>query len=215
MSGRIRVAIIISLIVVAGIIVVVIAGSRAPQTSEVTLPTADTTESVQSPDCLTDDSGACLVMPAFQGDNLDGETLSFPADLAGRYNLVVMPFLDEQQVNAREWVPLFQDLATIYDDIAYYSLAPLPDLAPAIRFLVVGGTSAVVGDPDIRRVTVIAFLDDQQTFLDALDIASTEEIQAFIVTESGEVLWRVSGDYSDETADNLREALAGILQIAE
>lgn len=174
-------------------------GDGAPELSTVELQS-----------CVTDAGGECLVMPAVSGNNLDGVTVSYPEAFTGELNLVVMPFDRDQQVGAAQWVPLFQELAGNADNLDYASIAALPDLNPAIRALVVGGMSAAVARQEVRDRTVILFLEDQTTFLDALDVPDDEQMWVFILNGSGEVLYQQAGNFSDANAAAFREALAGL-----
>lgn len=190
-------------LIALGAVVLLLISSNAPQTTGINI--------AQTCITLTEDD-SCLVMPTVSGDNLDGETLTLPDDFAGTYNLVVMPFDREQQVRAADWVPLFQDLAQRHDAVAYYNVAALPDLAPAIRFMVTTGLNAAVQDPAIRQATVILYLEQQEAFVDALAVTDTETIQVFISNAAGEVLWRGAGDYNAALGDELSAALAALVQ---
>jgi hypothetical protein len=197
-------------LIVTLILVIILAGAallllNAPATTTVTIDTSTT-------DCPEKtEFGDCAQLPTVTGTNLKNESLTFPAALAGDYTLVVMPFDREQQARAIEYVPLFQTLAQDNEGVAYASIAALPDLSAPIRLLVTGGMNAAVTDDAIRAVTVILYLENQLGFIEALGVPDTEQIQVFIFNQSGQVLWRGAGDYSDAMADDIRAALAEII----
>ncbi len=153
---------------------------------------------------------ACLQLPTITGTSLAGETRTFPAAFSAGLNLVVMPFDRDQQVGALAYVPLFQALAAEYADVAYYSLAALPDLSPPIRLLVSGGMQAAVSDPAMRAVTILVYLEDQAAFMQALAVPDDSQIQIFIFNSAGEVLFQTVGDDAAVVAAALREKMAAL-----
>ncbi len=163
---------------------------------------------VQQTTCARADGGACIAFPRVSGDNLDGATLTFPQAFAGRLNLVVVPFDREQQTNAAQWLPVFQQLAAAHSDIRYYSIAALPNLNPAIRTLVTGGLNIAITDPQVRAVTVVAFLEDQPLFIRALGLSHAEAMVVLIVAQGGEILWQGIGDYTPQNASALQSAFS-------
>jgi type II secretory pathway component PulM len=171
----------------------------APDTSAVTLT------------CLEDEEGDCLRLPQVTGINLDGAEFAFPDDFSTPYTLVVMPFDQEQQEAALAWVPLFRELADDEADLAYFNLAALPDLAPAVRLLVQTGMSLAVDDEAVRDVTTISYLQDQATFISALNVADTEAMQVFLFNAEGDVLWQERGAYDEDLAEDLRQAVSDAL----
>lgn len=151
---------------------------------------------------------ACRTLPTLQGSDLDGVPRIYPDDFTGALNFVVMPFTREQQERALAWVAPFQALTRDNGAWAYYNLAALPDLSAPIRLLVVGGMSLAVSAPDVRAVTVVAFLENQADFLSALDIADTSEMVVLVVDTARCVVYQASGDYTPEGEQALRAWLA-------
>lgn len=178
----------------------------APQLSPV--ETSSNADSARTRLCLQDEQGRCLRLPTVTGLDLDNQGRTFPDDFQGDYNLVVMPFDREQQVLAITWLPIFQDLRAEYPSLAYYSIAALPDLAPAIRLLVMGGMSAGVRDETTRAASIVVFLEEQERFLQSLTIPNPDVIQVFVFGRDGTVYWRGSGDYHQETGADLQAYLA-------
>ncbi|MFQ3674244.1 MAG: hypothetical protein SNJ83_11685, partial [Aggregatilineales bacterium] len=110
------------------------------------------------------------------GDNLDGQTLSFPADFSAPFNLVVMPFNRDQQTAAVGWLATFEQAARADERVAYYSIAALTDLQPFVRTLVVQGLNVAVRDADTRQRVVVAFLEDQAAFVAGLGTGDTASV---------------------------------------
>lgn len=151
---------------------------------------------------------ACLQLPTVTGTTLAGEAITFPDAFSAAFNLVVMPFDRDQQVQALTFVPLFQELTSKYANVAYYSIAALPDLSAPIRLLVSGGMQSAVTDPALRAATALLYLEDQPAFMTALAVPDDSTIQIFIFNQTGEVLFQALGDDSDAVALALHEKVA-------
>ena len=156
------------------------------------------------------EAGAARLLP-IQGDNLDGQRLSFPDDFVGSFNLVVMPFNRDQQTAAVGWLETFEQAAREDPRVAYYSIAALTDLSPLVRTLVVQGLNVAVRDAAVRPRVVVAFLEDQAAFVAALGPGDTSAMRVLIVSPDGRVLWQTSGEHTPERAAELLKALAELL----
>lgn len=161
--------------------------------------------------CLKNSDDDCLVMPSVTGLTSDSVEVNFPEQFIADYHLVVMPFDREQQVLSVTWLPLFQELANDYGNVQYWSIAALPELNSAIRFLVLTGISAGISDDEVRQQVTVLFLEQQDTFIDALAIENVDAIQAFIMDSNGVVYYRAIGEFTTEKGDNFREALDRLL----
>lgn len=163
---------------------------------------------VKVADCLQSSAGDCVRFPIVTGENIDAETLSLPQAFTGDLNFVIVPFTREQQEAVIKWLPFVQELHREYPSLNYYNVAILPDLAPAVRFLVSSGMNMATSDPEVRKAVIIVYLEDQEDFTAAMGIADLDSTRVFLLNSSGEVLWQESGIYSDELADRIREQIA-------
>lgn len=155
--------------------------------------------------CIQADGGTCIRFPSVTGTNLVGETLNLPDDFAA-LTLVLMPFDEAQTTRMAAWLPLAQELAAQHPTFAYYNVPTLKEVEPLVRLAITGGMVLAV-PRDVHPVTVMLFLEDKELFLEALNVPDIDEPQAFLLNDSGEVIWRVRGDYSDEAAASLRAAV--------
>lgn len=155
--------------------------------------------------CLSSKTG-CLRFPSISGATLSGQNLAMPEAFGGQYNLVIVPFDRDQQVKADTWLPVARELAQQKPNLRYYSVAIFPDMAAPIRALARGGMNVVI-PAALHDITITAFLEDRQAFLDALEIPNTGLIQVFLLNADGEVLWRGSGDYTVEQGKELQKII--------
>ncbi|MAU09818.1 MAG: hypothetical protein CL607_08365 [Anaerolineaceae bacterium] len=162
-------------------------------------------------ECVTGADDACLTLPRVMGDNLNGETITLPDDISSEYALLVVPFDREQQTQAANWLPVYQDIVAEHDNLSYYSVAILVVEAP-FRPLVVGGLNVAIVDPEVRQAVMIAFVEesDQQDALTALNHADEPSLLALLVNQQGEVLWQHAGVYEPSAADELRTVITNM-----
>lgn len=220
----------IIVLVIVGVLLALAAAS-APPTTQVELPPSRATQAPTqvmqaeaTPEATAEASNraettpeatvARLTLPRVSGQNIDGDAVTLPDDLAGRFNLIVMPFTRDQQANAVDWLPIFQEIAATYADVAYYSVAALPDLNFFGRTGVMLGLSAGVQDAEVRQASVVLFLADQAGFVEALDLPNTDVMQVLILNAEGAVLWQVGGGRTDARAEQLRQAFATVYSSA-
>lgn len=187
---------IILIIFVAGVVWLMI----APRTTDITVR-----------DCVTGADNDCLTLPRVIGDNLDGETITLPDDISSEYALLVVPFDREQQTQAANWLPVYQDIVAEHDNLSYYSVAILVVESP-FRPLVVGGMSVAIANPAVRQAVMIAFVEDsdQQDALAALNHTDESALLALLINQQGEVLWQHAGVYEPSAAEDLRATIANL-----
>ncbi|MDX1995385.1 MAG: hypothetical protein SF029_23580 [bacterium] len=127
------------------------------------------------------------IFPSVKGNNLEGKTFRIPADLAGEYNLVLMPFEQYQQYEVDTWLPLAQALQSKYADVRYYELPTLPPYAFWQRMMIDGGMRMGIPNRATREITITLYLD-LPPFLQALNIPDPSKTQIMLVRRDGEVL---------------------------
>ncbi|HEX2905850.1 MAG TPA: hypothetical protein VHO69_03260, partial [Phototrophicaceae bacterium] len=89
----------------------------------------------------------------------------------------------------------------------YYSVAIFTDLAPAMRAFIRAGMNLAIPDANLQAITITAFLQNRQAFLDALAIPDTDQLQVFLLNAAGDLIWRGSGEYDIKQAEQLRAAI--------
>ncbi len=196
----------LALLVVAAL---AISSSIAPETSTIVTAPENASESNTSDvDCLLRENGAgCLHFPICSGENLLGEEITFPTVFSTDYVLAVMLFSREQQNRAIEWLPLAEELGETYPNLSIYGIPIFPDVADYARVLARGGFLLML-DGDLHDKLVMIFLENREDFLEVLEIPDLDDIQVLLMNTSGDVLWRISGDFTEERGEALREQVS-------
>jgi hypothetical protein len=169
---------------------------------------ATDTSSVEIGACLSQKGDeACILFPTFSGQNLDGDEITFPDIFSTDYSLVITLFTRAQYEEIKPWLPVARDLADNHDQITYYGIALTPDIAPVARVASALGTKALL-DNEFHPHVVMVFLENRDLFLEAVDIPNFDVSQFFIVNASGEVVWRITGNFTESKSTLLQEQVA-------
>lgn len=187
-------------LVLIAVVVFVIATVAAPESS-----TAEVAE------CMSiEGSEDCVQLPTFTGQNLSGDEVTLPEAFTSEYVLALIVFNRDQQSRAEPWLPIVQEMDAQYANLSFYDLALVTDIAPAARLMALGGMRVLI-DEALHPNFVMPFLENREIFLDALDITDFETMHVVIMNTSGEVFWRIEGEYAEEKGDALREQLAQLI----
>lgn len=150
-----------------------------------------------------------MKFPMVQGSNLSGNEFRLPGDFEGEYNLVLIPYLREQQANVDTWGECLKRLAVQYPGLRYYELPTLPKYNRVQQFFIDNGMRGGIPDPAVRARTITLYID-VEAFNSALNLPTINDIYVLLLNRSGEVLWRSNGDYTPEKGDALAAVLAGM-----
>ncbi|MEO8396665.1 MAG: hypothetical protein ABI700_26975 [Chloroflexota bacterium] len=189
----IGIVIVVVVVAIVGIALELI-GSRASVVSTVSVSNTPCTD-------------PCLRFPTITGENLPGQTFNLPADFQGKSILVIVPFDEDQQVQAQTWLAPAREIALQHPNFSYYNVPVFPSMAAPLRAIVRGGMSVSISDSYLRSLTITVFLDQRDQFLAALKLPDADTLQIFLLNVSGEVQWRGAGEYSDPQGKSLRALL--------
>lgn len=145
--------------------------------------------------------------PTVRGASLSRQAYALPEDLEGRINILMIAFKRRHQYDINTWLPVAQDLAGEYEEVAYYELPVIQRLNPVARSLIDNGMRAGIPDP-VARATTITLYVDKDAFMRSLDLTTDEQIYVLLVDRTGKVMWRTEGRQSEEAASSLRNAIA-------
>jgi hypothetical protein len=145
--------------------------------------------------------------PTVSGSNLDRHRLTFPDDLAGELNVILIAFQQWQQAQVNTWLPLVRDIEARYRSVRHYELPTIERYPKLAQMFINEGMRAGIPDPLARERTVTLYLD-KDGFRRALAMADEDDIYVLVVDRQGVVRWRSRGTLTEEKAQRLEEALA-------
>jgi hypothetical protein len=147
-----------------------------------------------------------MKLPRVSASNLNRKRMVFPDDFSGEINLVFIAFLRWHQDLIDEWVPYIEQLAEGRPGLYYYEFPILSDRGFIYRTFLNESMRAGIPSEATRARTITLYLD-KLTFREALDIPSEQDIWIYLFTNSGEVLWRIQGEFTEEKGRALRDVL--------
>jgi len=140
--------------------------------------------------------------PVVSGFNLYRQEFIFPRDFGGELNLVIVPFKQNQQNIVNTWIPTAQEMGASYPGFVFYELPTINEMPVLSRTFLNEGMRAGIPDKTSRERTITLYLDKSK-FKAALDIPTEDNIYLFLVDRKGGILWRTTGEYTQEKVDDL------------
>lgn len=151
---------------------------------------------------LTSSAQPPAIFPQLTATNLAKQKMKLPEDFAGTRNLLLIAFEREQQKDIDTWLPAVKDIESTHPTFRYYELPAIGRSNPLFRWYL--DSSMRSGIPDnVARSRTITLYVDKQSFRHTLDIPSESAISALLVDKSGKVVWRSTGDLTEEKKANL------------
>lgn len=145
--------------------------------------------------------------PTVTSENLEGRSLTLPADFAGERNVVFVAFLMQQQKDVDTWSPWLRQTLPKYPGSDFYEIPTIQRMVAPMRWVINRGMRGGIPDRAVRERTVTLYLD-KAPFKAALGITAESAIQVLLVDRAGRVLWRTTGPFTPAKAAELDRALA-------
>jgi hypothetical protein len=147
--------------------------------------------------------------PVVSGFNLNRQEFEFPRDFERELNLVIVPFQQYQQNTVNTWLPAVQEIEVAFPGFIYYEMPTIYEMPVLSRTFINEGMRAGIPDQTARERTITLYLNKSE-FKSALEIPNEEDIFLFLVNRDGEILWRATGAYSAEKADELVQVIKAV-----
>lgn len=152
-----------------------------------------------------------VIFPTLLARNLNGRTLTLPAEFGGALNIAIIAFRRRHQALVDAWFPFLNPLLATYPDLRAYELPIIGRQYTLARPFIDGGMAFAIPDPEVRNRTLTIYSDVRQVTA-ALQIPTTETITLLLVDRTGRIFWRDTGPYTAERAAGLEQTLTGLRQ---
>lgn len=149
-----------------------------------------------------------LRFPTVTSENLEGRTLTLPADFAGDRNVVFVAFLMQQQKDVDTWSPWLRQTLPKHPGSDFYEIPTIQRMVAPMRWVINRGMRGGIPDRAVRERTVTLYID-KGPFKQSLGITTESVIQVLLVDKAGKIWWRTTGPYTPAKAAELEQALAG------
>ena len=144
--------------------------------------------------------------PEIEGSNLEGRKYILPQDLNGKLNVVIMPFLREQQETVDQWVFFLVELVQKQPELRFYEIPTLQARDKYFQMAVDEAMRAGIPDKSARERTITIYTNREE-FLPKLSVDGLEIIQIFLLNKKGQILWRSEGEFTKQKGIELEMAI--------
>ena len=144
-------------------------------------------------------------LPQLDGENLMGDSLSFPKDLTEPLTLIVIGFKREHQKDIDTWIQAYKEKGFVDQSVDFFELPIIYEVGTLKRLFINNGMKMGIPDPEQLKRTVTIYMKRQNLF-DALGMKE-DRIYSLLVTQEGKILWRAVGKASPEKIDTLEGAI--------
>jgi hypothetical protein len=143
-------------------------------------------------------------MPNIAAANLNKDAINWPAGLPAARTIILVAFAQSQQDNIDGWVAGMMLKAA--GAPAWFEVPVISNYGAAGRWFIDNGMRRGITDPK-DRAKVVTVYTGKTAFKKSMGIPNESDVHVFVVDRSGEVIARVSGDYTAAGAAKIRAAL--------
>ena len=144
-------------------------------------------------------------IPQMVGKDLMGDDRPIPNSFEGNLNIVTFAFEREQQENVNTWIPHAEAMEQEFRSVRFYEIPLIYEMNAFMRGWVNNGMRSGIPSEKARERTITVYTD-RDKFLDMMNM-QTDSIYTLLVNKDGKILWRASGDATDEKIAALRKAI--------
>jgi hypothetical protein len=142
--------------------------------------------------------GDATKFPTFSAQTLSGQAVTFPAVTAGKRSILFVAFEPNAQPQIDSWAAPFILKYIDTPGIAYFEIPMISDVYRPVSGFIDGGMRA--GVPKGLHAKTATFYGNRDQFFNALNITDVSQAYLFILDESGTIIHREQGAYSEAKA---------------
>lgn len=153
-----------------------------------------------------DDAKKSAIFPAVSAYNLEKTKVNLPSGFEGKINLVLISFETEQSKKIDSWIPTAQTFQHMNFDFRYYKLPVSSQENAILRWWDNSSLRSVETDPETWHWIVPLYVN-KDDFRKSLMIRDEKDIVVALVDQTGRVLWKETGQYTQEKKNALTAAV--------
>ena len=150
--------------------------------------------------------GDAETFPTITGIDLLGDEKELPTYFEGDFNIVTIAFQQRQQENVNTWINALEPMLSESENLRFYELPVIYKMNPLFRTWINNGMRSGIPDEAARKRTITVYTD-RAKFYDTMDMQESN-IYTLLLNKEGQILWRTSGDATEEKLENLSRAIA-------
>jgi len=136
-------------------------------------------------------------IPKMEGETLDKTERVYPRDFGGKPTMMVVLFDQDQQNQLDGWAQAIDELP---EGIEMIEVALIGKVNGMVKFFIKGGMRDLYESDPARMARMMPYFGDADKVKKRMKITDISEVQAFLLSSSGKVLWQAKGDYDGQFA---------------
>lgn len=146
------------------------------------------------------------VFPTTAGDSLNKRRIEIPGGLDAPYNILMVAFLQRQQLDVNTWLPTATEIAADHANVEYYEIPTVRNGGPLFKAFLDSGMRSGIPEFAARERTITLYLDTAK-FRELAGIDGEDRIWVGLVDRSGRVYWSARGPADEAKLDELRRVV--------
>ncbi len=143
--------------------------------------------------------------PKMTGIDLNGKKQEIPAVFKNKFNLIVVAFKKEQQIEVNTWIKALEPMLKQDPNLSFYEIPLIYELSVFKRMFLNNGMRFGITDEIARKRTITVYANRQEFF--KLTQMKEEQIYALLLDSSGKIIWRTEGVADDKKILSLKKII--------
>jgi len=129
--------------------------------------------------------------PKITGIDLDGKKQQLPAAFKNKFNLVIVAFKREQQLEVDTWIKAIEPILKENSNLSFYEIPLIYEISTVGRMWVNNGMRFGIPDEIARKRTITVYTNREEFF--RITKMQEDKICALLIDVNGKILWKVEG----------------------
>ena len=143
--------------------------------------------------------------PKITGIDLNGKKQEIPAIFKNKFNLIIVAFKREQQIEVDSWIKAVEPILKENTNLSFYEIPLIYELSVFKRMFLNNGMRFGITDEVARKRTITVYTNRQEFF--KITQMKEEQIYALLIDDNGKIIWRVEGVADDKKISDLKKIM--------
>lgn len=143
--------------------------------------------------------------PKITGIDLNGEKQEIPTIFKNKFNLVIIAFKREQQIEVDSWIKAVEPILNENPNLSFYEIPLIYELSVFKRMFLNNGMRFGITDEVARKRTITVYTNRQEFF--KITQMKEEQIYALLIDDNGQIIWREEGIADDKKILDLKKII--------
>jgi hypothetical protein len=149
------------------------------------------------------DAGKNNYFPKVTGIDLNGKKQEIPTIFKNKFNLVIIAFKREQQIEVDSWIKAVEPILKENTNLSFYEIPLIYELSVFKRIFLNNGMRFGITDEVARKRTITVYTNRQEFF--KITQMKEEQIYALLIDDNGKIIWREEGIADDKKISDLNK----------